>query len=76
MAAASDCRISSAAAGRAVRSPCGSTWRAAAPVATHAKIAAIGMEPVGNAPGEFKLFVERAIKRYAEIVKIAGIQAE
>ena len=39
-------------------------------------LAAIGMEPVGNAPGEFKLFVERAIKRYAEIVKIAGIQAE
>ena len=39
-------------------------------------LAAIGMEPVGNAPAEFKAFVERAIKRYAEIVKIAGIQPE
>lgn len=39
-------------------------------------LAAIGMEPVGSAPAEFKAFVERAIKRYAEIVKIAGIQPE
>ena len=39
-------------------------------------LAAIGMEPVGSAPVEFKAFVERAIKRYAEIVKIAGIQPE
>lgn len=39
-------------------------------------LAAIGMEPVGNPPAEFKTFLERAIKRYAEIVKIAGIQPE
>ena len=36
----------------------------------------IGMEPVGNSPAEFKVFVERSIKRYAELVKLAGIQAE
>ena len=39
-------------------------------------LTAIGMEPVGNAPAEFKAFVERSIKRYAEVVKLAGIQAE
>ncbi len=38
--------------------------------------AAIGMEAVGNAPAEFKAFVERAIKRYGEVVKLAGIQPE
>ena len=36
----------------------------------------IGMEPVGNTPAEFKVFVERSIKRYAELVKLAGIQVE
>ena len=39
-------------------------------------LAAIGMEPVGNSPAEFKAFVERAIKRYAELVKLAGIAPE
>ena len=39
-------------------------------------LAAIGMEPIGNTPAEFKVFVERSIKRYAELVKLAGIQAE
>ncbi len=39
-------------------------------------LASISMEPVGNAPSEFKEFVERAIKRYAELVKLAGIEQE
>ncbi len=39
-------------------------------------LAAIGMLPVGNSPAEFKAFVERAVKRYAELVKLAGIQPE
>ena len=39
-------------------------------------LTAIGMEPVGNTPAEFKVFVERAIKRYAEVVKLAGLQPE
>jgi tripartite-type tricarboxylate transporter receptor subunit TctC len=39
-------------------------------------LAVIGMEPVGNSPAEFKAFVERAIKRYAELVKLAGIERE
>jgi tripartite-type tricarboxylate transporter receptor subunit TctC len=39
-------------------------------------LAAIGMEPVGNTPAEFGRFVEASIKRYAELVKLAGIQPE
>ncbi len=39
-------------------------------------LTAIGMEPVGNAPAEFAAFVEKSIKRYAEVVKLAGLQAE
>ena len=39
-------------------------------------LAAIGMEPVGSAPAEFSAFVEKSIKRYAEVVKLAGIQPE
>ena len=39
-------------------------------------LTAIGMEPVGNTPAEFKVFVERAIKCYAEVVKLAGLQPE
>jgi tripartite-type tricarboxylate transporter receptor subunit TctC len=39
-------------------------------------LTAIGMEPVGNAPAEFSAFVEKSIKRYADVVKLAGIQAE
>ncbi len=39
-------------------------------------LASISMEPVGNTPSEFKVFVERAIKRYAELVKLAGLEQE
>ena len=39
-------------------------------------LAAISMEPVGNTPAEFRKFVATSIKRYAELVKLAGIQPE
>lgn len=39
-------------------------------------LTAIGMEPVGNTPAEFSRFVEASIKRSAELVKLARIQAE
>jgi tripartite-type tricarboxylate transporter receptor subunit TctC len=39
-------------------------------------LAAISMEPVGNPPAEFRKFVARSIQRYAELVKLAGIQPE
>jgi tripartite-type tricarboxylate transporter receptor subunit TctC len=40
------------------------------------RLAAISMQPVGNTPAEFRAFVATAIKRYAELVKLAGIQPE
>jgi len=40
------------------------------------RLAAISMQPVGNTPAEFKSFVATAVKRYAELVKLAGIQPE
>lgn len=39
-------------------------------------LTSISMEPVGNTPTEFKTFVAGSIKRYAELVKLAGIQPE
>lgn len=39
-------------------------------------LAALNVEPVGNPPAEFKSFVAASIKRYAELVRIAGIQPE
>jgi tripartite-type tricarboxylate transporter receptor subunit TctC len=39
-------------------------------------LAAISMEAVGSTPAEFKAFVVASIKRYAELVKLAGIQPE
>ncbi len=44
--------------------------------AVRENLAAIGMEPVGNMPAEFGAFVEKSIKRYAEVVKLAGIPTE
>ena len=39
-------------------------------------LTAIGMEPVGNTPAEFSKFVTASIQRYAEVVKLAGLQPE
>lgn len=50
--------------------------KALATSAVREGLTAIGMEPVGNAPPEFKKFVEQSIRRYAELVKLAGIQPE
>lgn len=40
------------------------------------RLAAISMQPVGSTPAEFKAFVAKAIRRYAELVKLAGIRPE
>jgi tripartite-type tricarboxylate transporter receptor subunit TctC len=40
------------------------------------RIAALGLEPVGSTPAEFRLFVQTEIKKYAEMVRSAGIQPE
>lgn len=44
--------------------------------AVRESLASIGMEPVGSTPAEFRVFVQRSIKRYAELVKLAGIRPE
>jgi tripartite-type tricarboxylate transporter receptor subunit TctC len=40
------------------------------------RIAALGLEPVGSTPAEFRVFVQAEIKKYAEMVRAAGIQPE
>ncbi|HYC44324.1 MAG TPA: tripartite tricarboxylate transporter substrate binding protein [Burkholderiales bacterium] len=37
---------------------------------------ALKLEPVGNPPAEFRAFVNDQIRRFAEIVKLAGVQPE
>jgi len=40
------------------------------------RIAALGLEPVGSTPAEFALFVRTEIRKYAEMVRAAGIRPE
>jgi tripartite-type tricarboxylate transporter receptor subunit TctC len=40
------------------------------------RLQAQGFIPVGNSPAEFKAYVEREIKAYAEMVRLAGIEPE
>jgi tripartite-type tricarboxylate transporter receptor subunit TctC len=40
------------------------------------RLDALGSEPVGNPPAEFKQYVSAEIRKYAEIVRLAGIQPE
>lgn len=39
-------------------------------------LTAIGMQPVGDTPPAFRQFVENSVRRFAELVKLAGIQPE
>jgi tripartite-type tricarboxylate transporter receptor subunit TctC len=40
------------------------------------RLAGLGVQPVGNPPAEFRAFLVRAIKRAAELTKIAGLRPE
>ena len=40
------------------------------------QLAGLGVEPDGRTPAEFKEFVQRAIKRSAELLRLAGIEPE
>jgi tripartite-type tricarboxylate transporter receptor subunit TctC len=40
------------------------------------RIVAVGLEPIGSTPEEFRKLVAAHIKRFAELVKLAGIQPE
>jgi tripartite-type tricarboxylate transporter receptor subunit TctC len=40
------------------------------------RLAALGLEPVGNTPAQFGAFIAGAIRRSAELVRLAGIERE
>lgn len=40
------------------------------------RIEAVGLEPVGSSPAEFRKLLASDIKRFAELVKIAGVEPE
>ncbi len=41
-----------------------------------AKMAELGLEPVGNTPEQFDTFISTEIEKWAKVVKAAGITAE
>jgi tripartite-type tricarboxylate transporter receptor subunit TctC len=43
---------------------------------TQERIVAIGLEPIGSSPEAFRALVVSNIKRFAELVKIAGVEPE
>jgi tripartite-type tricarboxylate transporter receptor subunit TctC len=40
------------------------------------RLASLQLEPVGNSPGEFRAFLDDQLKRFSEMVKLAGIEPE
>ncbi|MNC95171.1 hypothetical protein D3C83_122230 [compost metagenome] len=44
--------------------------------AVHSFIRAGGYEPDGSGPEEFRKMIQADLKKYAEIVRIAGIRAD
>lgn len=38
--------------------------------------ATLGLRPIGSSPDDFRRYLDSEIKRYAEIVKLTGIQNE
>ncbi len=40
------------------------------------RLTALGADPVGNTPAEFKAFVQAEMKRYGEMIRLAQIQPE
>ena len=44
--------------------------------AVRERLATLGLNPIGTTGAPLKLFVEEQIKKYAELVKLAGIQPE
>jgi tripartite-type tricarboxylate transporter receptor subunit TctC len=46
----------------------------AAPV--RERLAALQLDPVGNTPAEFRAFLDDQLKRFAEMVKLAGVEPE
>jgi tripartite-type tricarboxylate transporter receptor subunit TctC len=40
------------------------------------RLASLQLEPVGNTPAEFRAFLDEQVKRFAEMVKLAGVEPE
>jgi tripartite-type tricarboxylate transporter receptor subunit TctC len=40
------------------------------------RLQTLQLEPVGNSPAEFKAFIDEQVKRFAEMVKLAGVEPE
>ena len=40
------------------------------------RLAALQLEPVGNSPAEFRAFIDDQVKRFGEMVKLAGVEPE
>jgi tripartite-type tricarboxylate transporter receptor subunit TctC len=40
------------------------------------RLASLQLEPVGNSPSEFRSFLDEQLKRFAEMVKLAGVEPE
>lgn len=40
------------------------------------RLAGLQLEPVGNTPAEFRTFLDEQVKRFAEMVKLAGVEPE
>ena len=40
------------------------------------RLASLQLEPVGNTPAEFTAFLDEQLKRFAEMVKLAGVEPE
>jgi tripartite-type tricarboxylate transporter receptor subunit TctC len=40
------------------------------------RLATLGLRPIGSTPEEFRRYVDAEIKKYAEVVKLTGIQGE
>jgi tripartite-type tricarboxylate transporter receptor subunit TctC len=40
------------------------------------RLQTLQLEPVGNSPAEFKAFIDDQVRRFAEMVKLAGVEPE
>ena len=40
------------------------------------RLQALQLEPVGNPPAEFRVFIDDQVRRFAEMVKLAGVEPE
>jgi tripartite-type tricarboxylate transporter receptor subunit TctC len=40
------------------------------------RLATLQLEPVGSSPAEFRAFIDEQVKRFAELLKLAGVQPE